>query len=364
MSQEKGFTLGEIAAYLDIELIGDESTRVSGIASLPDAKPGQLSFLFAPSFSKYLQTTRASAVVMKDDRSHDCSMPVLIATDPRLAWAKISHYFDQRPQPDRSIHPSASVSVRADIGTDVSIGANAVIEDDVRVGSDVIIGPGCTIGEGCQIDAGTRLAANVTLYHRVIIGKNVIIHSGSVIGADGFGFAFDPEEHRFRKIEQVYAVRIGDDVEIGAGTTIDRGALNDTVLGKGVKLDNQVQVGHNTTIGDHTVISGCTAIAGSTSIGSYCLLGGAVGVIDNLEITDRVEITAMTLVSQSITEPGRYSSGTGLLPSRDWKRNIVGFKKMDEMLKRLKQVEKRLQKLADDSRTDGSRATIQNPNEK
>lgn len=342
MSQVKGFTLAEIAGLLDIELKGDESIRVNGIAGLEDAKPGQLSFLFTPSFRKYLKTTRASAVIMRDDHSGDCRIPVLIAADPRLAWAKISHYFDQRPQPDQSIHPGASVSATAKIGVNVTIGANVVIEDDVRLGDEVIIGPGCIVGTGCQIDVGTRLSANVTLYHQVTIGKNVIIHSGAVIGADGFGFAFDAEESCFQKIQQVYAVKIGDDVEIGAGTTIDRGALNDTVLGKGVKLDNQVQVGHNTTIGDHTVISGCTAIAGSTRIGSYCLLGGAVGIIDNLEITDHVEITAMTLVSQSITVPGRYSSGTGLLPNRDWKRNIVVFKKLGEILKRLQGVEKRL----------------------
>ncbi|HJN50447.1 MAG: UDP-3-O-(3-hydroxymyristoyl)glucosamine N-acyltransferase [Pseudomonadales bacterium] len=344
MSQEKGFTLGEIARYLGIELKGDESTRVDGIASLKDAKPGQLSFLFSPSFRKYLKTTRASAVVMEDDHSGDCTMPVLIAPDPRLAWAKVSHYFDSRPQPDQSIHPGASVSATANIGKNVTIGANVVIADDVRLGDEVVVGPGCVIGEGCQIDSGTRLSANVTLYHQVTIGKNGIIHSGAVIGADGFGFAFDPEEHRFQKIQQVYGVKIGDDVEIGAGTTIDRGALNDTVLGNGVKLDNQVQVGHNATIGDHTVISGCSAIAGSTSIGSYCLLGGAVGIIDNLYITDHVEITAMTLVSHSIKEPGRYSSGTGLLPSHDWKRSTVGFKKLDNILKRLQRVEKKLQR--------------------
>jgi len=351
MSEEQDFTLGEIARYLDIELRGDKSTRVTGIANLKDAKPGQLSFLFTSSFRKYLDSTQASAVVVRDDQSSDCRIPVLIAADPRLAWAKISHFFDRQPQPSKSIHPSANVSTTAMIGNDVSIGANAVIEDDVSLGDDVCIGPGCVIGEGSQIGRGTRLSANVTLYHRITIGENGIIHSGVVIGADGFGFAYDPKASGYHKIQQVYAVRIGDDVEIGAGSTIDRGALNDTVLGKGVKLDNQVQVGHNTTIGDYTVISGCTAIAGSTRIGSYCLLGGAVGIIDNLHITDHVEITAMTLVSRSITEPGRYSSGTGLLPSRDWKRNIVGFKKLNEILKRLQGVETRLQRLADNSKS-------------
>lgn len=350
MSQDKDLTLGEIAGYLDIELIGDESTRVTGIANLKDAEPGQLSFLFSRSFRKYLKTTRATAVVVKEDPGDDCHIAVLIAADPRLAWAKISHFFDGRPQPEQTIHPSANVSASAEVGDKVSIGANAVIEDDVSLGDEVSIGPGCVIGKGCRIGAGSRLSANVTLYHQVTIGKNAIIHSQVVIGADGFGFAFDPAEGRFQKIQQVYSVRIGDDVEIGAGTTIDRGALNDTVLGNGVKLDNQVQVGHNTTIGDHTVISGCTAIAGSTSIGSYCLLGGAVGIIDNLTITDRVEITAMSLVSHSITEPGRYSSGTGLLPSRDWKRNIVGFKKLDGLIKRLRRVEKQLQRRADESK--------------
>ena len=351
MSKEQDFTLGEIATYLDVELIGDESIRVHGIANLKDAGPGQLSFLFTPSFRQYLKTTGASAVIMKNEHSRDCRIPVLVAADPRLAWAKISHYFDRRPRPELSIHPSANVSSKARMGKNVSIGPNVVIEDDVCLGDAVIIGPGCIVGAGCRIGTGTRLYANVTLYHQVTIGENVIVHSGVVIGADGFGFAFDPKEARFEKIQQVYAVNIGDDVEIGAGSTIDRGALNDTVLGKGVKLDNQVQVGHNTTIGDHTIVSGCTAIAGSTRIGSYCLVGGAVGIIDNLEIADQVEITAMTLVSHSITEPGRYSSGTGLLPSRDWKRNIVGFKKLDDIIKRLQRVEKRLQRHADNSKS-------------
>jgi UDP-3-O-[3-hydroxymyristoyl] glucosamine N-acyltransferase len=351
MTAETRYTLGEIAAYLELECTCDSSVTITGIANLQEARAGQLSFLFDPAYRRYLSDTKASAVILGSQNADKCPVTALVADDPRVAFAKISKLFDPASIPAPGIETSAEVSSTALVGENVYIGHHAVVEDEAVIESGVIIGAGCVIGARCRVGRNTRLWPNVTLYHDVEIGDDTIVHSGVVIGADGFGFTFDPAAGRMQKIHQVYGVKIGSNVEIGAGTTVDRGALNDTVIGNGVKLDNQVQVGHGTTIGDHTVISGCTAIAGSVRVGSYCLIGGAVGIIHNLEVADRVEITAKTLVSQSILERGRYSSGTGLLPSNLWKRSIVGFRKLDGIIKRLRSLENRISSL---DRQDGN----------
>jgi UDP-3-O-[3-hydroxymyristoyl] glucosamine N-acyltransferase len=344
MTADTSYTLGEIAEYLEIECTGDPSIEISGLANLQEARAGQLSFLFDPSYRRYLSGTKASAVILGSQDAENC-VNALIADDPRMAFARATKLFDRVSIPEPGVERSAEVSSTALIGENVYIGSHVVVEERAVIESGAIIGAGCVIGARCRIGKNTRLWPNVILYHDVDIGDDTIIHSGVVIGADGFGFTFDFSAGRMQKIHQVYGVRIGADVEIGAGTTIDRGALNDTVIGDGVKLDNQIQVGHGTTIGDHTAISGCTAIAGSVRIGSYCLIGGAVGIINNLEVTDRVEITAMTLVSQSILKSGRYSSGTGLLPSRLWKRSIVGFRKLDGIIKQIRKLEGRVSNL-------------------
>ena len=331
-------TLGDIANRLDLVLKGDASIEVIGIANLLDAGPDQLTFLFNPGHKKHLATCKAAAVVLREQDGQDCMIPVLVSPHPRLDWARIAALFDPTPQPALTIHPTAVISGTATYGSEVTICAHAVIESGARIDTGAVIGAGCFIGEQAVVGANSRLAANVSLYHGVSVGENVIIHSGAVIGADGFGF--EPADGVLVKIPQIYSVMIGNDVEIGAGTTIDRGALNHTVIGNGVKLDNQVQVGHGTTIGNHTAISGCTAIAGSTKIGANCLIGGAVGIVDNIEIVDQVEVTAMSLVSRSITEKGRYSSGTGLMSGKSWKRSIVGFAKLDEILKRIRALER------------------------
>jgi UDP-3-O-[3-hydroxymyristoyl] glucosamine N-acyltransferase len=345
MTADISYSLGEIAAYLELKCTCDPSIEISGIASLQEAHPGQLSFLFDPSYRSQLLGTKASAVILSDQDAENCPVSAIIADDPRMAFARLTKLFDPVTIPEPGIEKSADVSSTVLVGENVYIGPHVVIEEQAVIEAGAVIGAGCVIGPRCRVGKNTRLWPNVTLYHDVVIGDQTIVHSGAVIGADGFGFTFDAAAGRMQKIHQVYGVRVGADVEIGAGTTIDRGALNDTVIGDGVKLDNQVQVGHGTTIGNHTVISGCTAIAGSVRIGSYCLIGGAVGIINNLEVTDRVEITAMTLVSQSILKGGRYSSGTGLLPSDLWKRNIVGFRKLDGIMKRIRHIERRIRNL-------------------
>lgn len=345
MTADTGYTLGEIAAYLELECTGDPAVEISGIANLQEAQAGQLSFLFDPSYRKHLLNTKASAVILSRQDAQNCPAERIIADDPRLTFARLTKLFDPATMPVPEINKSAEISSTALVGENVYIGPHAVVDEQAIIESGAIIGAGCVVGARCRVGKNTRLWPNVTLYHDVALGDDTIIHSGVVIGADGFGFTLDRSSGRMQKIHQVYGVSIGSDVEIGAGTTIDRGALNDTVIGNGVKLDNQVQVGHGTIIGDHTVISGCSAIAGSVRIGSYCLIGGAVGIINNLEVTDRVEITAMTLVSQSILKSGRYSSGTGLLPSGLWKRSIVGFRKLDGIIKQLRNLEGRISKL-------------------
>jgi UDP-3-O-[3-hydroxymyristoyl] glucosamine N-acyltransferase len=332
-------TLRDIADRFDLSLQGDPEVTIGGIANIQDAEPNDLTFLFSSAYRPFLASTSASAVVVSEQDKDLCDLPCLISSQPRLAWANIAALFDTRPEPDGLQHPSASVSDSAKLGQNVSLGANVVIAAGVTIGDDCCIDAGCYVGQQTRIGSGTRLFPNVTLYHRVELGSGVTVHSGTVIGADGFGYEFDSAAASLVKIPQVFGVVIGDDVEIGAGTTIDRGALNDTVIANGVKLDNQVQVGHGTRIGAHTAISGCTAIAGSTTIGSYCLIGGAVGIIDNITITDQVEVTAMSLVSRSISKKGRYSSGTGLMPGNEWKRNIVGFKQLASLLRRVRQLE-------------------------
>lgn len=334
-------TLGDIADKLNLELRGDATVEITGIANLADAAPGQLTFLFNSAYKKYLAGSSAAAVVLNARDADDCRLPMIISDRPRMTWAKVAALFDPTPAPDRVIHPAAQIADTASIAGNVSIGACAVVESNAEIREGAIVGPGCYVGHGSTVGEGSRLYANVTLYHDVIVGRDCIIHAGAVLGADGFGLEFDRETGSMVKIPQVYGVRIGNNVEIGAGTTIDRGALNHTSVDDGAKLDNQIQVGHGTRIGSHTVISGCTAIAGSTKIGSYCLIGGAVGIVDNIEIADQVEITAMTMVIHSITEKGRYSSGTGMWPSRIWKRSVAGFGKLDELIKRVRALENR-----------------------
>lgn len=335
----KTYTLADLTQTLSLECRGDDSIEVHGIAKLGDAGPNQLAFLFNSAYREQLASCQAAAVVMSAEDAEGYSGPCLISEQPRLTWAKVAALFDPEPLPSLKVHETAVVSDTATLGSDVTVGPNATIEAGARVEAGAVIGAGTVIGENSVVGAGTRIGANVTIYHGVTIGERCRIHSGAVIGADGFGFEFDQSTGSLVKIPQVYGVRIGNQVEIGAGTTIDRGALNDTLIGNGVKLDNQVQVGHGTTIGDNTAISGCTAIAGSTNIGRYCLIGGAVGIVDNISIVDQVEITAMSLVSRSIKAPGRYSSGTGLMPGKQWKRSIVGFAKLDEIIKRLRKLE-------------------------
>ena len=262
-----------------------------------------------------------------------CPVPCLVAKSPYVAFAKIAALFEPTAAPAPGIHaaavvdPTASVDPAAQVGPFCSIGARS------RIAAGAVLGPGCVVGEDCVVGPGSVLVARVTLVARVRLGARVRVHPGAVLGADGFGLAMDAGQ--WIKVPQLGGVVVGDDGEIGANTCIDRGAIEDTVLAEDVRLDNLIQVGHNVRIGAHTAVAGCTAIAGSARIGRYCLVGGAVGIVGHLEVCDRVTITAMSLVTQSITEPGEYSSGMPVQESRLWRRNGARFRQLDLLARKI-----------------------------
>ncbi|MGO4262098.1 UDP-3-O-(3-hydroxymyristoyl)glucosamine N-acyltransferase [Lysobacter sp. TAB13] len=326
------YTARELAERFSLGLHGDADVRVSGVGTLAKAGPGQLAFLANPKYRAQLAESHAGVVVMREDDAAAHAGTALIARDPYSAFAKMSALFEPKPVREPGIHalavvdPSAQVSADAHVGPFVSIGARS------RVEAGAMIGPGCVIGEDCVVGEGCELIARVTLVTRVRLGRRVLIHPGAVLGADGFGLAM--EAGRWLKVPQLGGVSIGDDCEIGANTCIDRGAIEDTVLEEDVRLDNQIQIGHNVHIGAHSAMAGCSAAAGSARIGRYCLIGGGAGVLGHLEVCDKVTITAMSLVTSSIREPGEYSSGTPLMDNRSWRKNAARFKQLDAIARR------------------------------
>ncbi|MBB3103716.1 UDP-3-O-[3-hydroxymyristoyl] glucosamine N-acyltransferase [Azomonas macrocytogenes] len=333
-------TLGHLAAYLGANLKGNPDAVVRGLAPLQEAGPEHLTFLVDKQYRKFLPECRAAAVILKAEDAEACPEAALIVSDPYLAYSRVSHLFETRLPAIKGIHPTAVVADDVQIDPTASIGPYVVIEPGVWIGPEVVIGAHCFIGARCRIGEGGRLAPRVTLYHDVVIGQRVVMQSGAVVGGEGFGFA--KEKDSWQKIAQLGGVQIGDDVEIGANTTVDRGALSDTWLGNGVKLDNQIMIGHNVQVGDHTAMAACVGISGSSKIGRRCIIGGAVGMAGHLEICDDVFFTGMTMVTRSISKPGAYSSGTGIQPAAEWRRSAARFHQLDDMARRLQQLEKRL----------------------
>ncbi|MBW5799242.1 UDP-3-O-(3-hydroxymyristoyl)glucosamine N-acyltransferase [Halomonas elongata] len=332
-------TLAEIATRLGAELRGDGAQRVSGLATLRDAGPEHITFLANRAYLKDLADTRAAAVLLHPSHAQTCPVASLTLANPYLGYAELSRLFDPLANRESAgVHPSAVVAEDAQLGEGVSVGPQAVIESGVILDDGVIIGPGCVVGADTRIGANSRLHANVTLYHGVIIGARAILHSGCVIGGDGFGFAHDGKG--WHKIAQLGGVVLGDDVEVGSCSSIDRGALGDTLIGDDVKIDSQVQIAHNVQIGEHSALAGCVGIAGSTRVGRHCMLGGGVGLSGHLTICDGVQVTGMSLVTNSIHEPGIYSSGTGAMDNAQWRRNAVRFKQLDDIARRLSRLEK------------------------
>jgi UDP-3-O-[3-hydroxymyristoyl] glucosamine N-acyltransferase len=324
-------TLREIVAKLGGEAVGEAGAPLTGVATLDSAGPGQIAFLANPKYRSKLASTRAGAVILGPGDRDAGTMPRIVSDNPYAYYARTVALFHPPAPLKPGIHPFAQVDADANVDAGSQIDAFAVVGPRATIGKGARIGSHCVIGSHVTIGAGTVLNARVTIYDGCTIGDRVIIHSGAVIGADGFGMA--PDAGRWVKIPQVGAVRIGDDVEIGANTTIDRGALDDTVIEEGAKLDNQIQVGHNCVIGAHTVIAGCTGISGSVTIGKHCMIGGGVGLVGHLSICDRVTISGFSLITKSITEPGTYTSGLPFMPHSEWLRNAAQLRRLDKIAK-------------------------------
>jgi len=339
---EHNYTVSELAARLGLSYRGDGERRIAGVGTLASAGADQLSFLSNGKYAAQLKATGAGVVILREENLADCPTAALIAADPYVAYAKAAALFERLPAAPRGVHPSAVVATSAKVSASASVGPHCVIEDGALIEDGAVLVPHCIVGPDCVVGAQSRLVARVTLVTRVTLGKRVLVHPGAVIGSDGFGLAFECAAGggAWVKIPQLGGVRIGDDCEIGANTTIDRGALGDTVLEEDVRLDNQIQIAHNVHVGAHTAMAGCAAVAGSARIGRYCQIGGNAGVLGHLELADRVTITAKSLVTHSIREAGEYSSGVPLQDNLKWRKNAARFKHLDEYARRLAALEK------------------------
>ena len=339
--------LDDIVACLGGELAGDPATRVARVAPLESAGEGEIAFLANPKYQSQLKDCRASALILAPAaREHAAGRAAIIVDEPYLYFARVAGLFNPPPAVVPGVHPAATVE--CEVPASVQIGPGATVEAGVVLGEEVVIGPGSHVGAGTRIGARTRLGPRVTIYHDCVIGSDCLFHAGVVIGADGFGFARH-KDGRWTKIPQVGRVVIGDEVEIGANTTIDRGALGDTVIGNGVKLDNLIQIAHNVQIGEHTAMAGCAGVAGSAKIGARCLIGGQAGISGHLTVADDVVVSAWTLVPKSITRPGVYTSNLPLQKHGDWVRNFSHLRHLDALAARVRALE---QKLADNDKAE------------
>ena len=341
--QAPGLSLGEIVARLGGALTGDAALRVDRVATLESASPGTISFLANPKYEARLRATRAGAVIVAPRNAAACPVAHIVADDPYVYYARVAQLLAPVLRPASGVHASAVVA--SPLPASACVGACAVIEEDAEIGEGVVVGPGCVIGRGAHIGADSLLHAGVKIYAGCRIGARAIIHSGAVIGADGFGFARE-KDGSWVKIPQTGRVIIGDDVEIGANTTIDRGALDDTVIEDGVKLDNQIQVAHNVRIGAHSIIAGCVGIAGSARIGRRCMLGGAAMIIGHATIADDVTVTGGTYIGKSVMKSGTtYTSSMPLLEHGEWLKNFAQIRNLDRMAERIRVLEQRLAEL-------------------
>ena len=340
------FSLGEIVAQLGGRLNGDPAIVIQGLAPLDSADIGQISFLANPKYRRQLDNTRASAVIVAAEESCVPGRAYIVAPDPYLYFAGVARLLHPVRAPRPGVHAMASVV--PSIPSSVEVGAGAVVEAGAEVGENVVIGPGCVVGAGVRIGRGTRLAAKAVVYADCSIGNDCMIHAGAVIGADGFGFA-RTANGEWVKIPQTGRVVIGNDVEIGANTTIDRGTIDDTIIGNGVKLDNQIQIGHNVHIGDNTAVAGCVGIAGSTRVGRRCMIGGQAGIIGHLAIADDVVVSAGTLVTKSIRRPGVYTANLPQQTHADWVKNFAHLRQLNNMAAKIRELEHRMEKGDTDS---------------
>lgn len=332
------YTLLELTKHCGARLQGDGSQTISGLNTLQDAQGHELSFLANPSYARYLQTTRAGAVIISPEMVTQFPGNALILDNPYLGYARLSALFAIEKDLSVGIHPSAVVDETATIDPTAAIGPNVVIESGVEISGGVRVDAGAVIGHDCVLAEHVHLHRNVTLCHGVSVGARTIIHPGAVIGSDGFGNAQD--EGSWYKIAQIGGVVIGCDVEIGSNTCIDRGALGNTEIHDGARLDNLIQIAHNVVIGENTAIASGVGISGSTTIGKNCIIAGAAGFAGHLTIADGTFISGMAMITRSINRPGSYASGTGFMESREWRKNVVRFRQLDELARRVKRLER------------------------
>lgn len=335
-----GMTLGELAVRFGCTLKGDPDARVAHVATLENADSAALTFLANPRYRRFLAQTKAGAVVLEPKFADECKGAALLTSNPYAAYARMAALLHPEPSVPAGVHKTAIVAATATVDATACIGPRAIIEDHAAIGPRAVIGAGCIVMRDSRIGADTRLVANVTLCHGVRIGERCVLHPGVVIGADGFGLA--PDQGQWVKVPQVGGVTIGNDVEIGANTTVDRGAIEDTRIGDGVKLDNQIQVAHNVQIGAHTVVAGCSGISGSTVIGQRCMIGGMVGIAGHLSICDDVVVTGKSFVSGSIHQPGYYSSGLPVDETSRFRKNVARFHRLDPLAREVRRLGQRL----------------------
>jgi UDP-3-O-[3-hydroxymyristoyl] glucosamine N-acyltransferase len=339
-------TLSELILGLDVTIKGDPHCVIHGVCTINHGKPGHITFLMNSLYKKYLPETQAAAVILLQEDATECPVNALICRDPYYTYAKIASFFNDKPKPVPGIHPTATIGEQCSIHSTVSIGPNCVIGDHVSLAANVIIEPGCVIGAFSEMDEHAHLHANVTLYHKIKIGKRVLIGSGTVIGSDGFGIA--KHQGTWHKVPQLGSVCIGDDVEIGANCTIDRGAIEDTIIECGAKLDNLIQIGHNARIGKHTAIAANVGVSGSTTIGKNCLIGGGAGFAGHLTIADNVAVTGGAAITKSINEAGIYSSGVGgVVTNLEWRKNSARVNRLEHLIERVKALENRLEDITE-----------------
>jgi UDP-3-O-[3-hydroxymyristoyl] glucosamine N-acyltransferase len=337
-SHSPQYKLADLITGLDVTIKGNPDCLITGVSPIQQAMDGHITFLTNSAYRKHLADTKASAVILAEKDAADCHTNAIISRNPYFIYAKIAEFFTETTELAAGIHPSVVMGEGAEVHPSAVIAANCVLGRRVKIAANVVIGPLCHIADDAEIDEQTVLDARVTIYHKVKIGKRTRIASGAVIGSEGFGFA--NQKGVWHKVPQLGSVVIGDDVDIGANTTIDRGAIENTIIANGVKLDNLIQVGHNVVIGANTIIAGCVAIAGSTVIGKNCMVGGKTSFAGHIEITDNVMLTGMTAVTKSITEPGIYSSGiVGAVPNSEFRKNNARFHRLANLMERVKTLE-------------------------
>jgi UDP-3-O-[3-hydroxymyristoyl] glucosamine N-acyltransferase len=336
-SARSSYRLHEIKERLGGNIEGDPGVEVNRVATLENATPGSIAFFANARYLPQLKSTRAGAVIVGVPARDATRLPRIICDNPYAYFARVSALLNPARAAAPGVHGSAVIDPSADVARDAEIGPCVVIGRNAKIGAGCIIGAGSIIGDGTTMGAGCMLYPNVTLYHDCLIGSRVVLHSGVVIGADGFGIAMD--EGRWLKVPQIGRVVIGDDVEIGANTTVDRGAIDDTVIEEGVKLDNQIQIAHNVRIGAHTAIAACAGVAGSARIGRYCRIGGASGIAGHLTIADHVEISTFTLVTKSIKKAGTYTGAYAFEPHGQWLRNAVQLRHLADLAGRVRSLE-------------------------